>query len=255
MKLLFADDQIPWDDEERDNRVLAEIKVEKAEYFKNRGKTVESAYDEDREWISDLIQFLKTQLVPKCEIITEQEYDSAKKRIENKEEISVAIIDLSWTGDYRLPRGKRSNVGTELIHLLKSNNSDAIVIAFSQNYSSQPALMDKIVQMGAFPLQKTYTEVDKQALASVIAFFSKYNVASNCTRDSSSELDQEIDLSKVSIGKLIKMTTSSQLWKLICALATVLVLVAGGSYKLGAGNWSWQLEPNDQMQPTQKTRG
>jgi len=64
----------------------------------------------------------------------------------------------------------------------------------------------------------------------------------------------EVDLSKVGLGKLISMISLPQLWKLIGVLATVITLVAGGSYKLGAGKWPWQEEPNKQMQPTQKTR-
>lgn len=65
----------------------------------------------------------------------------------------------------------------------------------------------------------------------------------------------EVDLSKVGLGKLISMISLPQLWKLIGVLATVIALVAGGSYKLGAGKWPWQEEPNKQMQPTQKPSG
>lgn len=48
------------------------------------------------------------------------------------------------------------------------------------------------------------------------------------------------DPSKISIGKLLKMLSLPQLWKLMGVMATVLTLVAGGSYKLGAGKWPWQ---------------
>ena len=65
----------------------------------------------------------------------------------------------------------------------------------------------------------------------------------------------EADLSKIGLGKLISMISLPQLWKLIGVIATIITLVAGGSYKLGAGKWPWQEEPNKQMQPTQKTRG
>ncbi|TKD38120.1 hypothetical protein [Azotobacter chroococcum] len=61
-----------------------------------------------------------------------------------------------------------------------------------------------------------------------------------------------VDLSKVSIGKLFSMLTLPQLWSLIAVLATVIALAAGSSYKLGAGKWPWQEEPNKQIQPTQK---
>jgi hypothetical protein len=63
----------------------------------------------------------------------------------------------------------------------------------------------------------------------------------------------EVDLSKVSIRKLFFMLSLPQLWSLIGVLATVIALVAGGSYKLGVGKWSWQEEPNRQIQPLSKS--
>jgi hypothetical protein len=53
-----------------------------------------------------------------------------------------------------------------------------------------------------------------------------------------------VDLSKVSVGKLVSMLSLPQLWSLVGVLATVIALVAGSSYKLGAGKWPWQQEPN-----------
>ena len=73
-------------------------------------------------------------------------------------------------------------------------------------------------------------------------------------RLSRSGSEPDVDLSKLGIGKLISMISVPQLWKLIGVMLTILTLVAGGSYKLGAGKWPWREEPNKQMQPTQKTR-
>ena len=53
----------------------------------------------------------------------------------------------------------------------------------------------------------------------------------------------DLDLSKVGLGKLLSMISLPQLWSLIGVLATVIALVAGGSYKLGTGKWPWQEEP------------
>ena len=58
----------------------------------------------------------------------------------------------------------------------------------------------------------------------------------------------EVDLSKVSVGKLFSMLSLPQLWSLIGVLATVTALVAGSAYKLGAGKWPWQEEPSKQLQ-------
>ena len=65
--------------------------------------------------------------------------------------------------------------------------------------------------------------------------------------------EPEVDLSKVSIGNLLKMISVPQLWKLLGILITILTLIAGGSYKLGAGKWPWQAKPNMQVQPTKKS--
>ncbi len=53
-------------------------------------------------------------------------------------------------------------------------------------------------------------------------------------------LSAEVDLSKVSVGKLVSMLSLPQLWSLVGVLATVIALIASSSYKLGAGKWPWQ---------------
>ena len=58
----------------------------------------------------------------------------------------------------------------------------------------------------------------------------------------------DIDVSKIGIGPLIKMISLPQLWKLIGVFLTILSLVAGGSYKLGAGTWPWQSKSAVQTQ-------
>lgn len=60
--------------------------------------------------------------------------------------------------------------------------------------------------------------------------------------DTESKIDT--DFSKLSIGRLFTMISLPHLWKLIVILATVLALVAGSSYKLGAGKWPWQEKPD-----------
>lgn len=67
-----------------------------------------------------------------------------------------------------------------------------------------------------------------------------------------SSANTEVDLSKVSIGKLFSMLSVPQLFSLIGVLATVIALVAGSSYKIGAGKWPWHEEPNKQTRLTQK---
>jgi hypothetical protein len=65
-----------------------------------------------------------------------------------------------------------------------------------------------------------------------------------------SKKESNIDLSKVTIGKLLAMMSVPQLWKLVGVLATVLAIVAGSSYKLGTGNWPWQKTPSKEITVT-----
>ncbi|MEL4887368.1 hypothetical protein N6P31_09830 [Pectobacterium betavasculorum] len=58
----------------------------------------------------------------------------------------------------------------------------------------------------------------------------------------------EVDLSKLSIAKLISMISLPQLWKLLGVLATIIIIISTTSYKLGAGQWPWQEKPNKQAQ-------
>lgn len=65
----------------------------------------------------------------------------------------------------------------------------------------------------------------------------------------------ELDLAKLGLGRLLSMISLPQFWKLIGVLITAFTLTAAGSYKLGAGQWPWQDEPNKQIQSTKNARG
>lgn len=64
----------------------------------------------------------------------------------------------------------------------------------------------------------------------------------------------EVDLSKVSLGKLLTMISLPQLWSLVVILVTVIALVSGGAYKLGADKWPWQEGAKKQIESAQKER-
>ncbi|WP_156458654.1 hypothetical protein [Ectopseudomonas composti] len=62
----------------------------------------------------------------------------------------------------------------------------------------------------------------------------------------------EIDLSKIGLGKLLSMISLPQLWKVVGVLVAAFTLTAVASYKLGAGQWPGQADPdpNKSIQPT-----
>lgn len=171
IRVLLADDQIPWDNEEKDGRVRSEIIAEIGEILRQKNKDPAKAYEEDRVWFKDLIRYLEVQRTYDVEKV--REYYEVDKWIEDADSFDVIVIDLSWTGDHRLPRGERSDVGLLLIKKIRQKHPNVPIVAFSQNYESRTELMDRVTNLNAFPLQKNYSHVDRQALASAIEFLSR----------------------------------------------------------------------------------
>ncbi len=53
------------------------------------------------------------------------------------------------------------------------------------------------------------------------------------------ETETKIDFEKMTLGKILKSLTISQLWKVITAIVTLLIAVATISYKIGGGKFPW----------------
>lgn len=176
IRVLLADDQIPWDDAVLDERVKSEIVAEIGQKLRERGKDPTNAYEQDRAWFTELIEYLSVK--QGFELTFEREYFGAEKRIRDGDNFDVVVIDLSWTGDHRLPRGERSNVGLKLIDEVAPHTSGVPVIAFSQNFEADPELMALVTKRNAFPLQKHYSHVDYQALSSAIAYLTRESLVS-----------------------------------------------------------------------------
>ena len=50
----------------------------------------------------------------------------------------------------------------------------------------------------------------------------------------------ELDITRISIAKLLGSLTLAQLWTVLGVAATVLTSVAAAAYKLGGGKWPWE---------------
>ena len=48
------------------------------------------------------------------------------------------------------------------------------------------------------------------------------------------------DLSKLSIGQLIKLMNVSQLWKVLAAIISLISAIAVLAFKTGGGKWPWE---------------
>jgi CheY-like chemotaxis protein len=166
-RVLFADDQIPWDDEERNAKVRTAIVTELGKKLREQGKEPERAYEEDKLWMGELIQYLSVN--HGFDVVSERAFQEAEKRI-IREKFDIYVIDLSWNGDPNLPPGKRSNVGLQLLELIAKHNPTIPVIAFSQNFMKDAELMSTVLKHNAFPLQKHYSSIDYQSLAGAIAY-------------------------------------------------------------------------------------
>jgi len=173
IRVLFADDQIPYEETNQNLRVKDAILQEIGDELRAANKDPEIAFSEDFEWFQGLSQHLDERFkVDPARTITE-----ATNALHRRDEFDVAVIDLSWSGDATLPLGKRHNVGLELLEILQKQNDKnedyKPVIAFSQNFKKDPQLMSLVLEHGALPVPKIYSETGHQALSSAISYLAK----------------------------------------------------------------------------------
>ncbi|WP_057833250.1 hypothetical protein [Colwellia sp. TT2012] len=90
-------------------------------------------------------------------------------------------------------------------------------------------------------------DVDEVKSDKFRGYLQSWKLAIEEKKSAKSNMELEIDLSKLGLGKLFAMISLPQLWKLLGVLATIIALTATGSYKLGADQWPWQDKPNKQI--------
>jgi hypothetical protein len=155
LTILLADDQVPWNTNAENERAKAEIR---REYATARPLVdVDTAFADDRAWFTGLLNYLEKT---KGEtIIPARTFAEAKQRIENPRGLDVAIVDLSWWGDYTLPHGEphRLNQGLKLIPTAGGGNRSNIpIVSLSQNFIDDFELMSTVYERGALPVPKNY---------------------------------------------------------------------------------------------------
>ena len=173
IRVLFADDQLPYDQPERNASVKAAIVEEIGDKLRAANKDPELAFAQDLAWFQGLRQHLEERF----EVVPARTFADAKAALHKRDKFDIAVIDLSWSGDAQLPVGKRHNVGIELLEILREQNDKeqvfTPVLAFSQNFEKDPQLMSLVLDQGALPVPKMYSDTGHRALASAISYLAK----------------------------------------------------------------------------------
>lgn len=159
LTILFADDQLPWDNDADNLRVRSEIRREFA--VAKPSVDVDTAFAEDQAWFTGLLAYLEQT---KGEtVVRVRHFDEALTSLVQVQEVDVAIVDLSWWGDARLPSGAASRQNRGL-KLLPGGQTDAgrraPMIVLSQNFTDNFELMSTVLERGALPVPKNYLAKD-----------------------------------------------------------------------------------------------
>jgi predicted nucleotide-binding protein len=174
-EVLFADDQIPWEDEAENKKVQQEI----AKELRSKMRNVNAAYKRNRRWFEKLLNSLTEQGV---KVTPARTYSKAEQMMKQRKDFDVVIIDLTWTGDRRLTsRKEKEEAGLNLLDLISKQNKQGDrytpVIAFSQQYKTSPNFVATILECGALPIQKEYSEVGHRTLAAAVKLLAKLRPA------------------------------------------------------------------------------
>jgi hypothetical protein len=158
LRILFADDQVPWDTDAENERTKAEIRREFA--VAKPHVDVDVAFPDDFAWFTGLLAYLEQTKGER--IIRARTFTEARQHLENPRDLDVAIVDLSWWGDYTLPRGasERHNRGLKLLpEAADVTRSKTPIVSLSQNFSDFE-LMSTVLERGALPMPKNYDDLE-----------------------------------------------------------------------------------------------
>jgi len=185
IRVLFADDQLPYDQTEHNSSVKDAILKEIGDKLRAKGEDPELVFSNDFAWFQGLRQHLDERF----ELVPSRTFADATAALHRRDTFDIAVIDLSWYGDSQLTSGKRHNKGIELLEILQKQNDEdrdqvyKPVIAFSQNFEKDPLLMRLVLDKGALPVPKMSSDTGQQALASAISYLTKVRPPGSKTED------------------------------------------------------------------------
>ncbi len=158
LRILLADDQVPWDTDAENERTKEEIRREFAVVKPH--VNVDEAFADDYAWFTGLLAYLEQT---KGETVTRAHtFEEARQHIENPRDLDVAIVDLSWWGDHTLPQGEshRHNQGLKLLPGAADSRSKVPIVSLSQNFRDDFELMSTVLERGALPMPKNSKDRD-----------------------------------------------------------------------------------------------
>lgn len=174
LTILLADDQVPWDSTTDNDRTKAEIRREFA--TAKPELDIDKAFAEDYAWFTGLLAYLEHT---KGEtVIRARTFNEAKRHLEKPRGLDVAIVDLSWWGDYTLEQGARyrHNRGLELLSAAGGTTRFKVpIISLSQNFSDNFELISTVLERGALPVPKNYKdrELSYRALYAAVQYLTR----------------------------------------------------------------------------------
>ena len=174
LTILLADDQVPWDTKAENDRTKEEIRREFA--IAKPKIDVDKAFPDDYAWFTGLLKYLEH--TKQETVIRARTFEEAKQYIENPRGLDVAIIDLSWWGDYKLPQGaaERHNKGKDLLAAANGRYGRKVpIVCLSQNFSSDFELISTVLERGALPVPKNYQarELSYRALYAAVQYLTQ----------------------------------------------------------------------------------
>jgi hypothetical protein len=196
LRVLFADDQIPDEDIPDEDLVTA----------------LEKKYpDEYPEFISAFLpmrQAVKT-LRDGYDVTIANTYKEAL-RLVKENHFDIAIVDLRWDADEKVPRVKSTNAGWTICDAIEEADKDAPLlptfqIVYSSRLYDEPQLGILAAQRSKLPIYKSYDEAGNQALLAVVNFIEKHlsNQSTQYTAPYEDKLLEVIDVPDDFYKKLI----------------------------------------------------
>ena len=127
-------------------------------------------------WFNGLLSYL--EYTKGVKVVRARTFGDAKRLLDNYRDLDVAIVDLSWWGDYTLPRGAshRHNAGLRLLSASADGaRSKLPIVCLSQNFIKDFELISTVLERGALPIPKNYKdpELGYRALYAAIQYLTR----------------------------------------------------------------------------------
>jgi CheY-like chemotaxis protein len=164
LRILIADDEIPYDDDEARN-----VETKKLLLQRKNNATPEH-YEKGRKGMDNACKALREAGIKPEIARTRKETIAA---IERKGPFDLAVIDLGWFGDPNPDHPETA--GWDLLEKLRETprGKATPIIMYSDRFNNEPKLAHDAVVADTLPLPKTYTEGSHQTLIAAIRFLTR----------------------------------------------------------------------------------